>query len=185
MNKCSCNDNDKCILHCEKNDWYEVDDNGNKNWDNKKIKFFWNQIQKDLNEKYEESFNETEVINEIYIYDNVIFPKFQKDIAYNKYEDNQVKLGTNFYSYSDFIDDESGYREELNTIISKLNVSFKNCKFLDNIELSRYNFKKDLDFEKCEYFGNFNLNNTNVKGRITFSKSFFYKKLRLFRVLCQ
>jgi hypothetical protein len=33
----------KCILHCEKNDWYEVDDNGNKNWDKSKnnITIFW------------------------------------------------------------------------------------------------------------------------------------------------
>ncbi|MEN5406989.1 hypothetical protein [Aliarcobacter butzleri] len=113
----------------------------------------------------------------MYIYDNVVFPKFQEDITYNKYEDNQDKLGTNFYSYSCFTDNENVYREELNTIISELNVSFKNCKFLDNVKLSRYNFTKDLDFAKCEFFGNFNLDNTNVKGRITFSKSFFYKKL--------
>jgi hypothetical protein len=182
MCKCSqenCNlevfeNNDKCILHCEKDDWYEVEDNGNSK---KNINLFWNQIQKDLNKKYEESFYEPEVINEIYIYDNVIFPKFRKDIPYNKYEDNQFELGTNFYSYFCFTDDEGAYSEKLNTIISELNVSFKNCKFLDNVELSRYNFKKDIRFDKCEFFSNFNLNNTNLKGRITFSKSFFYKKL--------
>lgn len=88
----------KCILHCEKDDWYE---DINKNWDKSKrnTNLFWKKIQEDLDKKYEESFYEPEVINEIYIYDNLIFPKFQEDIPYNKYEDNQVELGTNFYSY--------------------------------------------------------------------------------------
>ncbi|MEN5406988.1 hypothetical protein ACN2C0_09160 [Aliarcobacter butzleri] len=44
MSKCCCGNctlevfenSDKCILHCEKDDWYEIDDNGNKNWDKSK-----------------------------------------------------------------------------------------------------------------------------------------------------
>ena len=161
-------DENKCILHCEKDDWY---DDINKNWDKKKIKFFWNQIKRELDSKWQELDDSSIITIEPCIYDSVIFPEFEEDIIYNEY-DNLSEFGTNFYSY---ISSNNG--EELNQIISELNVSFKNCKILDNVELSRYNFTKDLDFEKCEFFGNFNLDNTNVKGRITFSKSFFYKKL--------
>ena len=156
---------DKCILHCEKDNWYEVDNNGNKNWDKSKrnINLFWKKIQNDLDEKYEMSFYEPEVSKEIYIYNNVIFPKFQEDVPYNKYEDNADKLGTNFYSYFWFTDNESGYREELNTIISELNVSFKNCKFLDNVELSRYNFTKVLEIKNCTFEKNLILKNVIFK----------------------
>ena len=156
---------DKCILHCEKDNWYEVDDNGNKNWDKSKrnINLFWKKIQKDLDEKYEMSFYEPEVRKEIYIYNNVIFPKFQEDVPYNKYEDNADKLGTNFYSYFWFTDIEGRYREELNMIISELNVSFKNCKFLDNVELSRYNFTKVLEIKNCTFEKNLILKNVIFK----------------------
>lgn len=181
---------DKCILHCEKDDWYEVDDNGNKNWDNKKIKFFWNQIQKDLNDKYQESFYEPEVINEIYIYDNVVFVKFQEDVIYNKYEDNQDKLGTNFYSHNLFKFPDCSISEELNQIISKLNVSFENCKFLDNVDLSRYHFEKKLKFKKCKFEenlilkrmilkNNLEFHEVKIKGRLDLSNTIFEEESKV------
>ena len=38
---------DKCILHCEKDDWYDVDNDGNKIWDKseKEIQLFWNKFE--------------------------------------------------------------------------------------------------------------------------------------------
>jgi uncharacterized protein YjbI with pentapeptide repeats len=177
---------DKCILHCEKDDWYEVDDNGNKNWDNKKIKFFWNQIKKGLDSKLQELDDSPIIIIETCIYDSVIFPKFEEDIIYNEY-DNLSEFGTNFYSY---ISSHNG--EELNQIISKLNVSFKNCNFLDNAVLSRYNFTKDLDFERCEFKkdltlkkmiieGNIDLCDVKINGKLDLSETIFkdFSKVRI------
>jgi uncharacterized protein YjbI with pentapeptide repeats len=177
---------DKCILHCEKDDWYEVDDNGNKNWDNKKIKFFWNQIKRGLDSKLQELDDSPIIIIETCIYDSVIFPEFGEDIIYNEY-DNLSEFGTNFYSYR-----SSHNGEELNQIISELNVSFKNCKFLDNAVLSRYNFTKDLDFERCEFKkdltlkkmiieGNIELCDVKINGKLDLSETIFkdFSKVRI------
>lgn len=48
---CSCGreayENDKCILHCEKDDWYEVKPDGHKIWKSKKnISLFWREFKK-------------------------------------------------------------------------------------------------------------------------------------------
>ena len=159
---------DKCILHCEKD-----------KWDNSKgsINLFWSQIKNTLDSKYKDSFFDSSTMDELHIYDNVIFPEFQKDITYNKYEDNEERCGTNFYSYERFYYPDGDNREELNTIISSINISFRNCKFLDNAELSRYNFQKNIDFQNCEFYGDLKLNNTDIKGKLVFKKSFFHKKI--------
>jgi hypothetical protein len=159
---------DKCILHCEKDKW----DNSKRS-----INLFWSQIKNTLDSKYEDSFSDSSTMDELHIYDNVIFPEFQKDITYNKYEDNEERCGTNFYSYNRFNYPDGDNREELNTIISRINISFKNCKFLDNAELSRYNFQKNIDFQNCEFHGDVKLNNANIKGKLIFKKSFFHKKI--------
>ncbi|MDN5094669.1 hypothetical protein ACOTVQ_05935 [Aliarcobacter butzleri] len=37
----------KCILHCEKDDWYDLNDNNEKDWSksDEKIKYFWAQVR--------------------------------------------------------------------------------------------------------------------------------------------
>ncbi|RXJ99022.1 hypothetical protein CRV02_12570 [Arcobacter sp. CECT 8989] len=43
-------DKDKCILHCEKDDWYKVQENGYKSWygSEKKLKLFGERLEKNF-----------------------------------------------------------------------------------------------------------------------------------------
>ncbi|CAM3400093.1 pentapeptide repeat-containing protein [Arcobacter aquimarinus] len=150
MSKCSCNDSDKCILHCEKDDWYEIDDNGNKNWDKSEgnINLFW----KIFYEKYDS-------IQILFVIKNVVFPKFEsqglakqspRKIVF-EYINNSLK-----FENCTFEDEISLYK-----YIHKL--EFKECKFLANFELSKNDIEKGLTFINCTFNKNLILKNVTFK----------------------
>jgi hypothetical protein len=70
------NDAKKCILHCEKNDWYATEYNL-KNWikSENKIKYFWKKVRNLIDQV---SDKEKEIID----FKNTIFPQFEY-IDYN------------------------------------------------------------------------------------------------------
>ena len=65
----------KCILHCEKDDWYDLNDNNEKDWSksDEKIKYFWTQVRNYILS----ILNDSEYKSEPYYinFKNYIFPK--------------------------------------------------------------------------------------------------------------
>ena len=158
---------DKCILHCEKNDWFEITDE-KKDWSKseEKIRLFWQCIQSDLNERYNHD-NFGEDIGYKCSCINVIFPRFEREYEDDSQADNIEKLGTNFYSFGSFSYPGEEPNPEINKIIEKLEISFKNCIFLDKADFEKYLFKRDIVFSKCTFEDEIKLNKQQ-KSRISF-----------------
>lgn len=161
-------DKDKCILHCEKDNWYFTDKDGNKNWDKskKKINHFWNEIKKKLNRIWDANEYGYDYDAHV-IYKSVIFPKFQKDTQLIDNFGDIASSGTNFYFRGILERREYGEMELLNSIIEILDINFKECIFLDYADFSRYSFNKELSFYNCEFYNS-----------VCFDKMFFKEGFR-------
>ncbi|MGE4419516.1 MAG: pentapeptide repeat-containing protein [Sulfurimonas sp.] len=148
----------RCILHCEKDDWFTLDENDKKIWDDDKVKLFWKYIQNDLDKKYNTHITDSDLIEKEYILSNVIFPKFQDEVEYCSPANNEDKMGTNFYSYRVF---EHPYKQsmpEVNTFFTKLIVLFNSCTFLDDANFKKYNFEHPILFNNCTFESEIELN---------------------------
>lgn len=181
MNKCNiCNEEledkyfdteqNKCILHCEKkqdNGWCTFDTDNEKIWNLDKINLFWEFIQNDLNKKYNTYIIDTNLIAKEYILSNVIFPKFQDEVKYFSIADNEDEMGTNFYSYDTFKHPNGQSMREVNTLFTKLIVSFDSCTFLKDADFQKYDFEHELLFNKCKFESEIQLNKIH-KNRVSF-----------------
>lgn len=157
----------KCILHCEKDDkngWCSLD---KKIWDSNKINLFWKYIQYDLDEKYNTHMIDSDLIEKEYILSNIIFPKFQDEVEYFSPANNEKEMGTNFYSYGIFEDPVNGEYPNVNKLFEKLIVSFDNCIFLDNANFEKYNFEHELLFNECKFESEIQLSKI-YKNRVSF-----------------
>lgn len=157
----------KCILHCEKNAWYSLDENNKKIWDDDKVKLFWKYIQNDLDKKYDTHMTDSDLIEKKYILSNVIFPKFQDEVEYFSPAGNENEMGTNFYSYDVFKHPNEQPMPEVNTFFTKLIVSFDSCIFLDNANFKKYNFEHPILFNNCIFESEVELNKVYI-NRVSF-----------------
>lgn len=143
----------KCILHCEKDSWYEVDNNKQKVWDEQKIELFWKHIDGIVNS-----------INELH---KII------DIKENEYE---LSSPLHFIKvvFPAFVHESIHYK----ILMYKLNIVFSECIFLDDVKIygayTKHNFgcsnsvfHGDLDFSGVTFKNNFNLINCKVNKLIT------------------
>jgi len=159
MSKCSCKDcdlevfknSDKCILHCEKDDWYEVEDNENKNWDKSEgnINLFW--------EKFYEKYDSRQILFGI---KNVVFPKFESQGGLAKESPRKIVFEyiNNSLTFENCTFEDKIFLYEY---IHKL--EFKECKFLANFELSRNDIEKGLTFVNCTFNKDLILKNVTFK----------------------
>lgn len=162
-----------CILHCKKDTWYELHENGSKDWSKSKknINRFWEKIQEKLKylnnheqEVYENNSNSereyTEYIDydEPLIYEKYIFPEFQVEA--------QSSIGDNFYTISD---DNSNEQYEVKIFQDK-NLEFIDCDFLGKTEFKKYTFSRSVKFLNC----NFHNNDVDFNDKV-FKKSLFFK----------
>lgn len=179
--KCSvCNDEfeekyfdieqDKCILHCDKNEtngWFKLNHENEKEWNAEKIRNFWGCIQKDLDLIYQDMIIESSFTPTSYLFNKVIFPKHEKDYEYNPHEHNIYDMGTNFYSFDVFTELNGEQNEEINTVIQRLYVIFNECTFLDVADFKKYKFEKRIKFKRCTFKKNVFFNKENI-SRILF-----------------
>lgn len=151
---------DKCILHCNKSDWYEIDKDGNIDWiksKNKRI-LFWNEINKYIlkqNGQYESS---GEIIKEVesesnsrilfYEFNSVIFPSSRDD--YNDLDEKEFFL-----------------------LSKELDLFFKGCQFHSSIDLSFINKSKAIEFDDCCFYDDLIFNG------ITFDNSFLFQNSKV------
>lgn len=142
---------DKCILHCEKDDWYDGE-----NCNRDKINFFWKGIHSLLEKNYFEFHGQLELSSGTMKFENIIFPDFQDD-SFDYYEDNgdpyaSERLG-NFYFIKEIPEQ---YRTEdfdgsdnVCKDIENLIIYFNNCTFLGKADFLKYSFKKNVVFDNC------------------------------------
>jgi hypothetical protein len=177
---------DKCILHCEKDDWYEVDDNGNKNWNKSEgnINLFW--------KKFYEEYNSRQILFGI---KNVVFPKFESQgglakgsprkiifeylDSYLIFEDCIFEDKISLYKYSHelkFMNCE--FRDKFEIVIRKKGITtFIHCNF-QYLEFRSVDIEDTIKFEDC-IIGEFILRNVDFEFIFSFIKTTINKKIEL------
>ncbi|MCT7583255.1 pentapeptide repeat-containing protein [Aliarcobacter butzleri] len=165
------NDSKKCILHCEKNDWFEIEDNL-KNWakSENEIKHFWKKIR---NLILQVSNKENNILD----FKNVIFPQFE----YTHYLDYEVQsfnqqLGNkefNFVKYQ--LEGLSSYGKQPEFIFNT-SINFSNSIFLDDVNFNYYKFEKFICFNNVKFYGKCNFKNTEF-NEVSFDKVNFFKEV--------
>ncbi len=150
---------DKCILHCEKDDWYKkFDENSqaymiiksfspliNNDWSfsNDKIDFFWNELNNSIEKSTLEESSQYNLLN-------VIFPSFRNN--------NYPK-------------------------VSRFNIlSFKNCIFLDYIDLSSFFYAKNLQIKNCIFHENVDIQTIIHQEQFIFQKNSVLKEINFFNI---
>ncbi len=169
---------DKCILHCDKyeyNNWYIVNEKNEKEWKKSKVNFFWLSIQKNLNNDYINYQLDSHLVDDKYSLVYVVFPKFQEDIAYFSPAMNEDELGTNFYSYDIFEHhNQQQPMPEVNTFFNKREIIFEECIFLDIANFKRYNLNEQIIFNKCKFENKVILNNI-YESKVSFLECDIYE----------
>lgn len=166
-----CTNENKCILHCEKNDWFEIEDNL-KNWikSENKIKYFWEKIRNLISSV---SDKEKEILD----FKNIIFPQFE----YIHYLDNKIiafnhELGNkefNFVKYE--LEGLASYGRQPEFIID-VNIDFSNSIFLDDVNFNYYKFKKFTCFNNVKFHGKCSFKYTEF-NEVSFDNVDFYKEV--------
>lgn len=121
---------DKCILHCEKDDWYEIKDN-KKDWSKstEKIKLFWQEIRNIISESQQGRSKFFPIP-----FNNIIFPKFEGNGLAS------LELG-----YEDSFLKKEGEKKFTQS------VNFNDCIFLDCVYFTNIQFEKEIVFSKCTF----------------------------------
>ncbi len=164
---------DKCIFHCEKEDWYTTNTDGSKKWNDGLVSEFWKEIR------------EKKIKNEDYYFSYYIFPEFEEysginnpfnfftfekvlDFSNSKFLGNanfsniQFKkdvyfTSSIFYEWVDFNLSTFEKTAYLNSINFHNNVFFEKTKFKEvwNFCYSDFSLSKIVIFEECEFALNF------------------------------
>ncbi|MDZ7820019.1 MAG: pentapeptide repeat-containing protein [Aliarcobacter sp.] len=165
------NNTQKCILHCEKNDWFEIEDNL-KNWikSENKIKYFWKKIRNLISSV---SDKEKEILD----FKNTIFPQFEYIHYLNsKTKAFNYKLGNkefNFIKYE--LEGLASYSRQPEFVID-VNIDFSNSTFLDDINFNYYKFKKFTCFNNVKFHGKCSFKYTEF-NEVSFDNVNFFKEV--------
>lgn len=164
-------DQQKCILHCEKYDWYIIEDN-EKNWSksNDRIELFWQQVRKKIQNRntYHDYTNDGNLN-----FSKTIFPKF---------EEQYVELIQYDHESSDVSDWHDNF---CNPNISQSNspslqlevrLNFFGSIFLDDANFNFYKFHEYTSFNNVQFLGEFHAKNT-IFNSVSFHKVNFFKSV--------
>lgn len=184
----------KCILHCEKDDWYDLNDNNEKDWSksDEKIKYFWLNIRKHILDTLKDPDYRIEYY---YVYlSNIVFPKFEKFYR----DGNEIDGADPEWNYN-FCDEKTTFNINGNYDLKNIEgFYFNNSVFLDIVDFSNYEFKelffKDVVFnEMCQFekttiekisfknnrFNKLNISNINFEKVLNFDKESSIKLLNI------
>jgi len=156
------------VIFIDKSDWFIIDENGIKNWEqsSEKIEFFWTALN-----KLEPYFLDKA---KYYDYCDVIFP-YVDLLPSSKYsfQKNFTKLV--YFSHAKFYG-----RADFGQIIFEYNTTFDNTHFYDNAIFQSTTFKKDISFYSATFHQDAALVNTQFEMKAMFVGTIF-KTLADFR----
>lgn len=153
------NDKNRCVLHCNKEDWYDIDNNGKKLWEksNNKVLFFWHILDRYINQKDTADCN-------LYM---VVFPVFFTDKLFTRnyiVKKDITIFGCVFLDKADFQD----------TIFNGKLDLFSLKSFYEGLEFTRCVFNEDITF-----LINKRLNSPHRKFNLIIQHSTFNKRVVL------
>jgi len=165
------NDENKCILHCDKVGWEEIHNLHRVNFFWKKMKDYYNMIMR----VYKENKNKEN--KKLYEFYQVKFPifmdtfsdfyEFNEDFKKNKVEQWDIKfLKCTFYKNIDFIH-----------LFYAKNITFRDCEFMNNIELKNQSFEHNFLFEECTVYKNITFQMIQFKNFTSFIGTTFNKEV--------
>ncbi|MFW2591316.1 hypothetical protein ACN5PC_05260 [Aliarcobacter butzleri] len=186
MNKCSCGNcdleifenSDKCILHCEKDDWFKHNNFNEKdekifisifgcvnNWklSSERIDLFWNTLNKTLKENIENNFLR-------FTLENINFPAMDVNKSYTEVELYKIKyLELKDCTFLDIID--------MSDFFSVQNLKINDCKFKENVFFKEKILKEQFFFQNNEVFKNIDFFNMEFNGTCSFTNNKFKNEL--------
>lgn len=152
----------KCILHCEKNDWFEEYNEKekiikplffyrSKKWfsSDRKINLFWEKFSNFINEKINSKSKKI-------VLDKIIFPTHR----YNLGNDNFPKISMFGIKF----------------------LIFKDCIFLDNIDLTPFFSAKNLEITNCTFLENVDIQTIIHQEQFVFQKNNVLKEIKFFNI---
>ena len=144
-------DKNKCILHCEKDDWTTKNNSSSDEfelgteviyyWDEEKVQKFWNKFKEGIEEKANLSKEDS-----YYRFHDFIFPKMEQD-TFKDYTFNCDLVFT------------------------------KNCIFKGNIDFFQTVFNGEVYFDDCKIKGKVSFGKSIFKDRFTFNNMKEIKKV--------
>ena len=175
MNKCSCGNcdlevfenSDKCILHCEKDGWNNLE-----NKDKKSFDYFWQTISEIISKinSYNDKINYIGIDEtKQYVFENIHFSLFSfNNIGNTKYshytpyllpdgklEEGDVSIENLFYNIKPEID-----------------IIFKNCIFEEEVDFTTLEILNNIIFkEDCIFKKGINFSNNLFTHKITLKSS--------------
>lgn len=186
MNKCNCGNcdlevfenSDKCILHCEKDDWFKHNNFNEKdekifisifgcvnNWklSSERIDLFWNTLNKTLKENIENNFLR-------FTLENINFPAMGVNKSYTEVELYKIKyLELKDCTFLDIID--------MSDFFSVQNLKINDCKFKENVFFKEKILKEQFFFQNNEVFKNIDFFNMEFNGTCSFTNNKFKNEL--------
>ncbi len=186
MSKCSCGNcdlevfenSDKCILHCEKDDWFKYNNFNEKdekifisffgcanNWElsSERIDLFWNTLNKTLKENIENNFLK-------FTLKNIIFPSMGINKSYTEVEFHKIKyFELKNCTFLDIID--------MSDFFSVQNLEINDCKFKENVFFKEKILKEQFFFQNNEVFKNIDFFNMEFNGTCSFTNNKFKNEL--------
>ncbi|MFA6739987.1 MAG: hypothetical protein WCR78_00735 [Arcobacteraceae bacterium] len=154
---------DKCILHCEKDDWYrKLEYNNHKDWSmsKDKIDFFWNKFNNFIKKSTQD---ESLKCN----FNDVVFPA----MGYREYPKVAIfkLLSLKNCIFLDEID--------LSFFLDAKSLEIDNCTFTEDVEAKEVIHKEQFMFQNNLVLKNIKFVNIEFKGTSSFMKNKFKKEL--------
>ena len=158
----------KCIFHCEKDDWYSINEKQEKIWDREKVDNFWEKLRNDSDLMEKMGFN------------YFVFPRFSEDTFWKKKEEKIFKKGAVFL-WCTFLDDANFFEVKFNGNLIFFfcdingNAIFNHAKFLKYADFAQNKFCQNLSFSESIFNNNGRFNKNEVLKDIRLSNTLFLK----------
>lgn len=141
---------DTHLFYCEKTDWYEEDESGNRSWDMDKVDEFWVCIRQDKMAHGDYDFTE------------MIFPQFPEKTFWEEVWDETVPF-------------DHAKRPLFNGL-----ADFREARFLGSVNFGVVHFAGIADFKNSKFEDSVNIRSAWFKGATYFNDCFFAKDTAFF-----
>ncbi len=164
-------DQQKCILHCEKDDWYVIEEH-EKDWSKSivNIELFWQQVREKIQYKDQDyDYRQGHSLD----FTETIFPKFEDQYTEEEqFDDETIDVIDWHHNFCNtFISQSSSPTLQLN-----VRLNFSNSIFLDNADFNFYEFQEHVSFNNVQFLGEFYAVKTTFNS-VSFHKVNFFKSV--------
>ena len=124
----------KCIFHCEKDDWFSISEKNEKTWNKEKVDEFWEEIRIYIS-------NRKKSYKWVYYFDNLIFPDIDISLL------NGIPMNKDKKLYKDFYFWRKNDKLEFENLLEFYKCSFFTIR-LEEITIDSISFRELKNIEK-------------------------------------